>query len=130
MPSNKPSIRFSDIVEQIGNIESFVEGMDKASLHNNVMARFAVERAISIISEAAVKLGDQASVYAPDIAWHDIRGIGNVIRHAYDMVSIDLIWDIIEIDLPPLKVACQKALLQLNSNAPKPDKNGDPDPIP
>jgi len=77
---------------------------------NDRLRRHAIERAFAIISEAAVKLGDEAAIHAPDIPWSDIRGIGNFIRHEYDGVDHTTLWEVWEQSLPDLKEACAEAL--------------------
>jgi len=69
-----------------------------------------------ILSEAAVKLGETASEMEPDIPWNNIRGLGNHIRHAYDGVSEDTIWDILTEDLGSLREACRRVVAQLGSS--------------
>src|ERR1700674_795531 len=70
----------------------------------------AVERKLQVISEAAVRLGDQAERLCPGLPWHNIRGIGNWLRHQYDRVDIETVWNTVTGDLPPLKVAVNRAL--------------------
>ena len=62
------------------------------------------------LCEAAFRLGDRAGVLLPEQPWPDIRGLGNWLRHAYDRVSFDVIWDTVENDLPRLKADVQAAL--------------------
>ena len=38
--------------------------------------------------------------------------LGNWLRHAYDRVSFDVIWDTVENDLPRLKADVQAALVR------------------
>jgi len=66
------------------------------------MVRDAVERCIARISEAAVKLDVLAETELPGHAWSDMRGIGNILRHAYDHVDATVIWQIVSIYLPAL----------------------------
>jgi uncharacterized protein with HEPN domain len=47
----------------------------------------AVERKLLLISEAAVRLGEQADILCPGLPWRDIRGISNWLRHQYDDVD-------------------------------------------
>ena len=111
MPSDNPSLRFQDILDNIARIESHVAGLDSAGdFARDALRQDAVERCFARISEAAVKLGGQALVHAPDIPWHDIRGIGNILRHAYDGVDPDILWNAVNHELPPLKAACEKVL--------------------
>jgi uncharacterized protein with HEPN domain len=70
----------------------------------------AVERKLLVISEAAVRLGDQAEALCPSLPWRDIRGIGNWLRHQYDHVDLETLWNTLEDDLPPLRIGVQRAL--------------------
>jgi len=91
-------------------IEQFTSGMDFEGFRTNPMAVAAVERKLLIISEAAIRLGDEAERRCPDLPWRDIRGIGNQIRHAYERIDLDTIWSAVTDDLPPLKAAVVRAL--------------------
>ena len=110
MPSSDPVQRFTDILENIGRIEHFTQGLDASSFAADDRVVFAVKYALMIVSEAAVKLGDTATDLCPDIPWREIRGLGNRLRHAYDTVDVARIWLLIERDLPRLKAACEGAL--------------------
>ena len=70
----------------------------------------AVERCLSRISEAAVRLGEAAEEEVPGVPWDDIRGLGNQLRHAYHTVDLGIVWEILVEDLYPLEKACRKAL--------------------
>lgn len=115
MPSSKPKDRFHDIVEHIDAINDYARGLSKSALKSDKKTIHAIERCLAIISEAAVKLGNDAKAIAPDIPWGEIRGLGNIIRHGYDQVNIETIWDIIEVDLPPLRAACTEAIEKLKN---------------
>lgn len=112
MPSKDPVRRFEDILDSIARIERFTTGMDFASFSANEQAVYAVNHALLILSEAAAKLGEQADDLCPEIAWADIRGLGNRLRHDYDNINLRRIWLIVEKDLPPLKSAVNKVLRQ------------------
>lgn len=63
-----------------------------------------------ILSEAAVRLKEDAETLCPSVPWRDIRGIGNWLRHQYDRLEVEIIWNSIQDDLPPLKKAVESAL--------------------
>ena len=46
----------------------------------------------------------------PGIPWRDIRGFGNWLRHQYDGVDVEMVWNTIQQDFPLLKAAAGKAL--------------------
>jgi len=91
-------------------IEQFTAEMDFEAFRANPMAIAAVERKFQIISEAAVRLGNEAEVRCPGVPWRDIRGIGNHLRHAYERIDPASIWSAVTDDLPALKDAVQKAI--------------------
>jgi len=70
----------------------------------------AVECCLERISEAAKKLAADAELLCPEIPWVKVRALGNLLRHEYDNVDAVRIWLMIEDDLPPLKLAVQRAL--------------------
>ena len=113
MSSDKPSRRLEDILENVLAIERYVSGMDLAAFERDSKTCDAVERCLERISEAAAKLGDQALVLAPDQPWPNIRALGNRLRHEYDDIRNDRLWDIVQVSLPGLRAACEQALQSL-----------------
>jgi uncharacterized protein with HEPN domain len=118
VPSDDPLQRFTDIVENIGRIQRFTTGMDLTGFAGNEQTVLAVKYSLLIISEAAAKLGDLAADLCPDIPWREIRGLGNRLRHDYDSIDVVRVWLLLQRDLPPLKIACQNAILLLDLNRP------------
>jgi uncharacterized protein with HEPN domain len=119
LPFDDPYECFTDILENIGYIESFLQGMGPAELHGDQRTVFACQYALLVISEAAKRLGSQAQQLCPGPPWRDIRGIGNRLRHAYDNLDSMLIWKVYQDDLPALKVAVTAALERMK-NTPTP----------
>ena len=118
MPSSDPVQRFTDIIEAIDCIEQFTNGLNAHTFAANDQVTFAVKYALLIISETTSKPGDIAPALRPDVAWREIRGLGNRLRHDYDTVDVARVWLVIERDLPPLKAACQDALRALAQTKP------------
>jgi uncharacterized protein with HEPN domain len=46
------------------------------------------------------------------VRWKDIAGIGNILRHEYQRVDGQIIWNAVKDDLPTLK----KALLTIDAS--------------
>ena len=65
----------------------------------------AVERNLQKISEAAIRLGGHAAILCPDVPWHNVRGMGNWLRHQYDSVDLEIVWLTVTDKLPTLKAA-------------------------
>ena len=110
MPFSEASLSLTDILDAIVAIEQFTQDMDIGSFRQDPKTIAAVERKLQVISEAAVRLGGQAEALCPGLPWRDIRGIGNWLRHQYDRVDIETIWNTLTRDLPPLKADVHRAL--------------------
>lgn len=87
--------------------------MDLAAFEEDRKTYDAVERCLERISEGAAKLGDLAPALMPEQPWQKIRALGNRLRHEYDAIREDRIWDIVQRDLPALRSACEDALRRL-----------------
>lgn len=112
MPFEDARSHLRDILQSILLIERFVAGMSLEEYGWDPKTQAAVERKMLVISEAAIRLKDDADVLCPGVPWRDIRGAGNWLRHQYDTVDVETIWNTIQDDLPPLKAAVEKALAE------------------
>lgn len=110
MPFEDARSHLGDILQSILLIEQFVMGMDFEAYRKDEKTQAAVERKMLIISEAAIRLKDEAETLCPGVPWRDIRGIGNWLRHQYDSVEVETVWNTIQDDLPPLKTAVERVL--------------------
>jgi uncharacterized protein with HEPN domain len=99
-----------DILDGIDTISEFVRGMHLEAFREDPKTVAAVERKILLVSEAAVRLGEDAERLCPGLPWHNIRGIGNWLRHQYDRVDVETVWNTVVDDLPPLRVGVLRAL--------------------
>lgn len=101
------------LCEAIEAIESFPAGYTLPLYQADRKTQSAVERQLLILSEAAVRLGDEAASLCPGHDWRDIRGIGNHLRHGYHLIDPELIWRITQSELKTRKVDVLKALAQI-----------------
>jgi uncharacterized protein with HEPN domain len=108
-----PAESLSDIVENAERLGAYLSGIDRAAFVENGLVRDAVERCLERICEAAHRLGDQAAVLMPEQPWGDIRGMGNRLRHAYDRINADVVWNAARHDIPELAAAAVGALAGL-----------------
>ena len=114
MPSEKPANRVQDIIENAQAILRYTSGMDLATFEEDRKTYDAIERCLERIAEAA-KLGDLAPVLMPDQPWRIIRALGNRLRHSYDDIAEDRLWEIVQKDLTGLCAACEGALARLQT---------------
>lgn len=111
-----PADSLADIIENAERIEQYLAGVDRAALAGNGLLRDAVERCLERVCEAARRLGERAAEWMPNQPWGDIRGMGNRLRHAYDRISLDVIWNAARHDLPGLAADARRVLAQLQTD--------------
>ena len=110
MPFREPTLSLRDILDSIDMIIQFVRGMDLEAFRGDPKTVAAVERKLMLVSEAAMPLGEDAERLCPGFPWHNIRGIGNWLRHRYDRVDVETVWNTVVDDLPPLRSGVLRAL--------------------
>jgi uncharacterized protein with HEPN domain len=67
-------------------------------------------RNLSVIGEAASRVPPDVISRYPGIPWALMRGIRNVLVHEYFGVSLQVIWDTANEDLPPLAEQLRRVL--------------------
>ena len=103
-----------DHIEQaLDDIATLVLGLDEAGFRADRHRRLAVERCVEIISEASRRLPDDLKAEHSDIPWRAIAGIGNVLRHDYDDIIPNVIWQAATREVVPLRAAITAIRLRL-----------------
>jgi uncharacterized protein with HEPN domain len=52
------------------------------------------------------------------LPWRQIAQVGNILRHGYRRVDHAMVWEIVELDLPPLRIAVERMLAELGDDRP------------
>lgn len=91
--------------EAIANIEEFMRGVDSSSsfVANKILCH-AVSYNLQCIGENAYKLSRDFVSSHPGVDWESIEGLRHVLVHDYYTVDFELVWNILDKDLPELKV--------------------------
>jgi uncharacterized protein with HEPN domain len=110
LPFSEPSLPLQDILDAILMIREFVGNMSFEEFRDDPKTVAAVERKLLVISEAAIRLGENAPALLPEAPWRNIRGIGNWLRHQYDRVDVATVWSTIVRDLPQLSASIRRVL--------------------
>jgi len=113
LPSRIPIRRLEDILANIDRIKQYPRDVSYDGFVEDERTLDAVERCLARISEAASKLEGTAEALLPDQRWSAIRALGNIIRHEYDSVDPQIIWNIISKDLDTLRASVEDALENL-----------------
>ena len=99
-----------DILEAIHRIQSYTEDMDYDIFQGDKKTQDAVMRNLEIIGEAAKQLSEPLRQQAPHIPWRNIARMRDKLIHHYFGVNLDIVWHVIQDDLPPLMTAVKDML--------------------
>jgi uncharacterized protein with HEPN domain len=103
MSKRSDKVLLGDILDAVTQIKTYTTGMTEDGFSQDRKTQDAVVRNLEIIGEASNRLSEGFRLQHPDIPWQLIRGLRNRIVHAYFGVDIQLIWEVVVDDLPPLK---------------------------
>ena len=119
MPFRSERNHFEDILQSIDHIDEFLAELGFEGYQVDMKTRSAVERELQIITEAAIRLGDEAEKLCPGPDWKGFRGMGNILRHQYHQVNDEIVWNTVKDELPPMRAAVSKALKFMSKNQPE-----------
>ena len=93
---------FLDILEAAKLAQSYIAGKTQEEFLQDTLCQDAVIRRLEIIGEAARRLSPEARVSLPELTWHAMIGMRNLLIHEYDDVDLSIVWDTVKTDLPAL----------------------------
>jgi len=102
--------RILHILDALQNIEDFLENFDFEVFNKSKLHRAATERQIEIIGEATAAISDTLKEKYPTIEWQPIKRFRNVIIHEYFGVSVQILWGVVQKELPKLKIQLHQIL--------------------
>ena len=108
MSERDPRLYCEDILESGSAILDFVKGLSFDDFCDDRKPYSAVIREFEIIGEAVGKLPESFRERRPDVEWQDIKDFRNLLSHEYFGVDLEIVWKIIEDDLPALMDAVKK----------------------
>jgi len=92
-----------DILEAIGKIKRFTNGLDREAFSQDEKTFDAVIRNLEVIGEAIKKIPDEVRTQHPSVEWKKIAGVRDILVHEYFGIDVDIVWDIIQHKLSPLE---------------------------
>ena len=110
-------LRLNDILRAIDGAAETIGTNDFEAFRSVYYMLRTIERCIEIVSEATRHLPADIKRKFPDIPWQPIAGIGNVLRHDYDMVDKRIIWEVATVHFPELRRVIIEIAAQLPEDA-------------
>jgi uncharacterized protein with HEPN domain len=96
--------RLSHMKDSIVHIRELLDGRSVEQVVGDRVSRAALERFLEVLSEASRYVPDEwKAAFGPAIPWWEIAAFGNILRHEYDQIDLDVLWDVYARDLGPLE---------------------------
>jgi uncharacterized protein with HEPN domain len=108
----EPKDRLRDILEAIAAIHRYRD-RDRSAFEQDELLQVWFLRHLQIIGEAASRLPEEIRNPDPDIPWHKIIGMRNILVHGYFAIDLDVVWDAVQRDVLLLKPAVEALLKKL-----------------
>lgn len=99
-----------DIKEACSDILQFIKDIKFNEFNQDKMRRFAVERQLLVVGEAANHLSKYFQQANTHIPWSNIIGLRNIIAHDYGEILVERIWLTAIKHIPELLENVQKLL--------------------
>ena len=91
-----------DMMEFGEKVLSYTADIDQAAFISDPLTYDATLRNLELIGEAATHIPGEVRNTRPDIPWRSIIGMRNRLIHAYLSIDDDLVWDVIQKEVPEL----------------------------
>ena len=91
-----------DMLEAAERACSYCQAMSYESFLDDERTQDAVIRNIEILGEAAKNISEDSRQKYDDILWKNIAGMRDKLIHDYFGVNLDIVWNVIQTDLPSL----------------------------
>ena len=110
MPSRDWKLRIEDILEAIDDIGRFTNDMSFETFSSDQKTVNAVLYSIAVIGEAARLVSAEIQAQHPEIPWREMGDMRNVVIHEYFGIDLDILWDAVQQELPPLVAPLKKMI--------------------
>jgi uncharacterized protein with HEPN domain len=107
-------VRMRHILDAAREALSFTAGKTRVDLNANRMLVLSLVKEIEIIGEAAGKISEETKNKYKTIPWLDMIDMRNHLIHVYFEIDLDILWDTIVNDLPPLVKELEKIISPLS----------------
>ncbi|HCE68537.1 MAG: hypothetical protein A2X82_01865 [Geobacteraceae bacterium GWC2_55_20] len=100
--SREWALFFQDIIDCCAKILNFTSGMTREQFEADALHYDATVWNVSLIGEAAKNIPEEVQKQLPAIPWRKLIGMRNKLSHGYFGVDNDILWNVIQDEIPKL----------------------------
>jgi uncharacterized protein with HEPN domain len=102
MTQHDDTVSLRHMLDYAHTARRLADGRSREELDSDEMLQLALTRAVEVIGEAAKRVSPERQKKHPNIQWPQIMAARNRLIHGYDVINLNILWDIIQLDLPEL----------------------------
>jgi len=102
MSRHEDEVRLGDMLSHSREAIDITSDLSLDEFKADRIRQLAVVRLLQIIGEAANQMSAERQARIAGVPWRQIVGLRNRVTHAYGDVDLDIVWTIVQNDLPPL----------------------------
>ena len=106
-------IRLRHMLDAAQKAVEFTKGRTRVDLDTDEKLSLAIVRLLEMLGEAAKAVSEETRRQAPDIVWKQVAGTRDRLIHSYFDVDLNIVWEIVTQDLPPLVTALERLISSL-----------------
>lgn len=114
MSERDPAVFLKDIVKSIQKIQRYTAGKTYEEFIDNELLVDGVVRNLEIIGEAVKNIPANFRKKYSFIEWRKIAGLRDILIHEYFGIDYELLWDIVEKEIPSLGKQIEDILKDIN----------------
>ena len=95
--------RIEHMIEAADSLLQFAANLTAAEYAASLEKQYAMKFAFVMLGEDAARISEEIQRMHPDIPWREIKGLRNIVAHAYDKTDDEIIWETVRRDIEPLR---------------------------
>lgn len=108
------SARLRHMIDAAEKSRAFIHNHTRADLETDEMLRLALMKLMEIVGEAASRTSPELRAQYPNIPWREVVSMRNRLTHGYFEVNLDILWNVLQNDIPSLITALRSILESLS----------------
>jgi uncharacterized protein with HEPN domain len=116
------SVYLEHILDEIAFLTSHVESLKFEDLLEDELLQRGVIRSLEIIGEASKNVSPGLKEAYPQIEWKMMAAMRDKLIHRYFQVNWRIVWNVLTMEIPSLRVQIEKILREQQANPPSQDK--------
>lgn len=106
-------IFLQDIVNAIECLKVYTRNLNYHEFCKRKIVLDASVRNLEIIGEAIANIPLEVKAKAPEIPWTQVKSFRNIVVHQYWVIDTEILWDIIQNKIEPLRVQIKELLTKV-----------------